>query len=134
MGGDFVVKKRGMGFYVRKVMPFIIFQIAADFVCTLLASMYPYLQKLLFDSDQKLTVIFWYAVFHVLDVLINYVGMRATFAQGIGIERAMKHDFFKGRRRMFLMKRFVLIMSVSILTGFRWSIFLILLRRGRSMR
>lgn len=89
------MKKRGMGFYVRKVMPFIIFQIAADFVCTLLASMYPYLQKLLFDSDQKLTVIFWYAVFHVLDVLINYVGMRATFAQGIGIERAMKHDFFK---------------------------------------
>lgn len=81
--------------YIKKIMPFIILQIAADFICTLIASMYPYLQKQLFDSDRKLLVVVWYAVFHVLDVLLNYVCMQATWGGAVRLEKHMKHDFFK---------------------------------------
>lgn len=85
--------------YIKKIMPFIIFQLAANFICTILASMYPYMQKQLFDSGQKLNVILWYAIFHILDVFINYISMRATFSGAIHLEKNMKHDFFKSIMR-----------------------------------
>ena len=81
--------------YIKKILPFIILQVAADLICTVLSSLYPYLQKLLFDFEQKFIIIICYAIFHVLDVLINYVAMRATFAGAIGMESSMKNDFFK---------------------------------------
>lgn len=81
--------------YIKKIMPFIILQVVADLICTVLSSLYPYLQKLLFDYEQKFIIIICYAIFHVLDVLINYVAMRATFAGAIGMEGSMKKDFFK---------------------------------------
>ena len=58
--------------YIKKILPFIILQVAADLICTVLSSLYPYLQKLLFDFEQKFIIIICYAIFHVLDVLINY--------------------------------------------------------------
>lgn len=81
--------------YIRKIMPFIVLQIIADFICTLLASMYPLLQKQLFDSQHRFTVIVWYAIFHLLDVIINYWGLRATWAGAVRLEKNLKSDFFK---------------------------------------